>query len=162
MKELIDKLSTYNIFNYLFPGITFVILLKECTSYNFIQDDIIIGVFLYYLIGLVISRFGSLLIEPLLKKFRFLKFTEYKNFIKASKKDPKVDLFSEINNMYRTICSLFLLLLIFKLYDFIEKEIPFIKTWSIELLIILLLCLFLFSYRKQTRYIKERVEVNNE
>jgi hypothetical protein len=162
MKELIDKLSTYNIFNYLFPGIIFVIILKQCSNYNFIQDDIVTGVFLYYFIGLVISRIGSLLIEPILKKTRFLKFTEYKSFIKASKNDPKIDLFSEINNMYRTICSMFLLLLAFRLFDFIEKEAPIIKSWNIEILIIILFCLFIFSYRKQTKYVKDRVEVNNE
>jgi hypothetical protein len=65
MKEILDKLSSYNLFNYLLPGIIFVVLASEITRYSFIHDDIVIGAFLYYFIGLVISRFGSLAIEPL-------------------------------------------------------------------------------------------------
>jgi len=86
MKDLLDKLSSYNIFNYLLPGIIFVVIAEKLTSFSFIQDDIIFGIFLYYFIGLVISRIGSLLIEPSLKKIRFLTFAPYSEFVTASKK----------------------------------------------------------------------------
>ena len=72
MKELIDKLSTYNIFNYLFPGVLFAYILSKVSSYDLIQKDLVTGVFLYYFIGLVISRIGSLFIEPFLKKNKIL------------------------------------------------------------------------------------------
>ena len=84
-KEILDKLSSYNLFNYLLPGIIFVVVASNVTHYDFIQDDIVIGVFLYYFIGLVISRFGSLVIEPILKHFSFIQFADYKDFIAASK-----------------------------------------------------------------------------
>ena len=71
MKEILDKLSSYNLFNYLLPGVLFVVIASKVTRYGFIQDDIVIGVFLYYFIGMVISRFGSLVIEPLLNVSRF-------------------------------------------------------------------------------------------
>ena len=58
MKELLDKLSSYNIFNYLFPGILFCVISKTLIGYNLIMDDIVLGVFLYYFIGLTISRMG--------------------------------------------------------------------------------------------------------
>ena len=67
MKDLIDKLSSYNIFNYLFPGVLFAALGDRLTSYSLLIDDIMVGVFIYYFIGLVISRLGSLFLEPLLK-----------------------------------------------------------------------------------------------
>jgi len=56
MKELLDKLSSYNIFNYLFPGIVFCYLSNEVTGYQLVSSDIIIGIFFYYLMGLIISR----------------------------------------------------------------------------------------------------------
>ena len=80
MNALLSKLSSYNLFNYLFPGIIFVILAEGVTDYSLIQEDIAIGAFLYYFIGLVVSRFGSLMIEPFLKKVSFLRFADYKNF----------------------------------------------------------------------------------
>ena len=94
MKDLLDKISSYNLFNYLLPGILFVCISKYLTDYNFIQDNDFIGAFLYYFIGMVISRFGSLFVEPILKRISFLKFADYKSFVSASKKDDKIELFS--------------------------------------------------------------------
>jgi hypothetical protein len=160
MKELLDKLSSYNIFNYLFPGILFVIILSKVSSFNLIQEDIILGAFLYYFIGLIISRVGSLLIEPFLRWINFIKFAKYNDFVNASKDDSKIVLFSEINNMYRTLSSLFLLISIAKIYERYIMEIPFFNDYSSILLISILLLLFLFSYRKQTSFVRKRINSN--
>ena len=157
MKELIEKISSYNLFNYLLPGILFVVATNSLTSYSFIQEDILIGFFVYYFIGLVISRFGSLVIEPILKKILFLKFADYKDFVSASKKDSKINIFSEENNMYRTFCSMFVLLILLKLYHFTILKFPALEQLAIYLLIVVLLLMFLFSYRKQTQYITKRI-----
>lgn len=157
MKEIVEKFSSYNIFNYLFPGFVFVGFTKQFTSYTFFQNDMLTNLFVSYFIGLVISRIGSLLLEPFLIKISFLKFANYSHFLKASKKDPKIETLSEVNNMYRTLCSLLFLLLPLKLIELLEMKYPIIKSWSLHLLIILLLILFLFSYRKQTNYITKRI-----
>lgn len=160
MTDLLNKLSSYNLFNYLFPGIIFTALSKEFTQYSFVQQDIVIGVFLYYFIGLVVSRFGSLVIEPSLKRLSFLKFADYKNFVTASKTDEKLEILSEVNNTYRTLCSLFSLLILLKLYEKIESKVSFLREWNATALVILLLVMFLFSYRKQTSYITKRIKAN--
>jgi len=158
MKELLDKLSSYNIFNYLFPGVVFVVILSRISEYDLIQKDIITGSFLYYFIGLIISRIGSLFIEPFLKWIKFLKFSNYNKFVSASKVDSKIDLFSEINNMYRTLSSLLLLLMLIKVYESFLSELLFFRDYGSIFLIVVLLVLFIFSYRKQTTYITKRVE----
>jgi hypothetical protein len=158
MKDLLDKLSSYNIFNYLLPGIIFVILAEALTSFSFVQKDIILGVFLYYFIGLVISRIGSLVIEPLLKLTKFVRFAAYPDFVAASKMDEKLDVLSEANNMYRTLCSLFFLLIFVKVYERIAGIFPAMSKWRTEILVASLFLLFCFSYRKQTQYITKRVE----
>lgn len=160
MKDLIDKLSSYNIFNYLFPGVVFVVIASKLTSYNFIQPDILVGAFVYYFVGLVISRIGSIFIEPFLKFIKFLKFAEYKRFVKASKADTRIDTLSEVNNMYRTICSLFLMLIAIKGFDWLSAKWMFLADRKIECLTLFLFLLFLFSYRKQTNYITKRIEAN--
>lgn len=160
MKEFLDKISSYNLFNYLLPGILFVCISKYFTDYNFIQENDFIGAFLYYFIGMVISRFGSLFVEPILKKISFLKFTDYKNFVAASKKDDKIELFSEVNNTYRTITAMFIILLLIKAYNHFQVlwDIPEKTTYLI--VVILILLMFLFSYRKQTNYITKRIYAN--
>lgn len=161
MKDLLDKISSYNLFNYLLPGILFVFISKYFTDYNYIQDNDFIGAFLYYFIGMVISRFGSLIVEPILKKISFLKFADYKSFIVASKKDDKIELFSEVNNTYRTITALFIILLLVKIYNYFQVlwNIPIDTTYLIVIVVILVI--FLFSYRKQTNYIMKRIKANN-
>lgn len=158
MKELLDKLTTYNLFNYLLPGILFCVILTSYTSFNFFVDSAIMNLFICYFSGLVISRVGSLFLEPFLKYISFLKFAPYKDFVEAGKADSKLDLLSEANNMYRTISVVFFLLLLAKLYELLGSVIYFFFEYSLSILIVLLLFLFLLSYRKQTNYIKSRVD----
>jgi hypothetical protein len=160
MKDLLEKLSSYNLFNYLFPGIVFVVILEKITPYSFLQSNLLLGVFVYYFIGLVISRFGSLVIEPILRKIKYLEFADYREYVNASKKDNKIELFSEINNMYRTICSMFFLLVLLEIYNWIELQIPKLINWRIEISVLLLLFMFLLSYRKQTSYVVKRIRAN--
>lgn len=158
MKEILDKISSYNLFNYLFPGVLFVVVTKKITAYSFLQENLIIGAFVYYFIGMVISRFGSLLIEPFLKKIKVLEFADYKEFVSASKSDAKIELLSEVNNVYRTLCSMFILLLLLKFYELIESKLPILGDWNSYILLALLLVMFVFSYKKQTNYITKRVK----
>ena len=154
---MLNKLSSYNLFNNLLPGILFAILASKLTRYSFIQPDIIIGVFLYYFIGIVISRFGSLIIEPALKRVSFLRFADYKDYISASKADETIEILSEVNNMYRTLCSLLVIILLLKIYQEVASKFPLLEEWGLIILYGLLLVMFLASYRKQTNYITKRI-----
>jgi len=160
MKDFLDKLYSYNIFNFLLPGTIFIIILNRTTHYSFDQADIIAGAFVYYFVGLVISRVGSLVVEPILKKISFIKFADYREFVSASKKDERIDLLSESNNTFRTIIAMFILLILLKLWELVELKIPMIKIGDPYILIGALLILFLYSYRKQTDFITKRIKAN--
>jgi hypothetical protein len=160
MKEFLEKLAPYHFFNYLLPGTLFVILAEKIANYNLYQSDIFLGLLLYYFIGLAISRFGSLVFEPVLKKAGFIVFSEYEDFLDASKKDMKIEALSEVNNMYRTLFTLFFLLILLKLYMIFEPTFKLTAGWSQYILIGILLVMFLFAYRKQSEYITNRVKAN--
>lgn len=160
MTELLNKISSYHVFNYLLPGIVFTVLAGQIVHYSIGQHDVIAAAFLYYFVGLVVSRFGSLIIEPLLKAVLFVEFADYKDFVAVSQKDPKLDELSEVNNTYRTLASLFTLLLMLKLCVRLEGEFPCLKDWNGTILSVLLLVMFLFSYRKQTSYVAKRIKAN--
>jgi len=161
MNEVIDKISSYNIFNNLFPGILFAVLGESFTSYSFMTGNILVGLFLYYFYGLVISRIGSMGIEKLLRRTGFVTFAPYDEYLSASKIDHKIDQLSTENNMYRTMISTFSCLIALIIFESIEQkfDVPH------ELLFLigagLLLVLFAYSYRKQTNYIKDRVNNAN-
>lgn len=159
MNELINKIESYNIFNYLVPGVLAVAILQYSTSISISFDNLFIGFFIYYFIGLVISRVGSLLIEPFLIKIRFLIFSNYKDYIIASRKDNKIELLSHENNVFRTYISMAVLVMIIVTTDnlYVGKSINLLVIGSLTLLLIVML----FSYKKQTSYIVKRIDVAN-
>lgn len=162
LKELSDKISSFNIFNYLFPGILFVVIAKELTGMDFILTRHLLGIFLYYFIGMVISLFGSLLIEPLLQRLNFIKFIDYKSYILAARNDDQLDLLSHINNIYQNIISMSVLLIILKAYSYLKYALAISNPLSLILAIICIIVLFLFAYRKQAMHIAKRIEINNQ
>jgi len=157
MDKLLEKLTSYNLFNYLLPGIIFSVLFEKITNYSIIQKDIMIEVFLAYFIGLIISRVSSIVVEPLLKKIKFVKFADYKDFVLASESDKKIELLSEANNIYRVFISLFFILITIVLYEKFLQNI--LVDYTNYIVIVGLLILFLFSYKKQTSYITKRIEI---
>jgi len=162
MSELLEKLSSYNLFNYLFPGVVFSLLVDRFFSYSLIQEDIVVGVFLYYFVGLVISRLGSLFVEPILKRIGFITFSDYSDFIIASKSDPKIETLLEVNNMYRTVVALFFSLALIAIYQVIKSKWPIVTNYSVYITIFFLFIMFVYSYRKQTSYIVKRIDSSKE
>ncbi len=158
MSEFLSKLSSYNIFNYLLPGVVFAILADEITNYRFLQSDIVVGLFLYYFMGLVVSRIGSLVVEPLLRKARFLETAPYSDFIDASKKDDKIKTLSEVNNSYRTFVATFLSLLLVKVTELLSDRFPVMGENITLIIVILLFTGFVYSYRKQNSYVVSRIK----
>jgi hypothetical protein len=80
--------------------------LDNFTHFSLVQENLVLGVFVYYFVGLVISRMGSLVVEPVLTKISFLVFVDYAEYVKASRADPKIDVLGEVNNMYRTLVAM--------------------------------------------------------
>lgn len=115
-QEIIDKISRYNVFNHLLPGAIFSIWVTEFTEFNMVQSDILSNLFLYYFVGVVLSRIGSVLIEPVLKCVQFVKYEPYDKYLLAAKDDQKIETLVEANNSYRTFLSVFLCALFLKLY----------------------------------------------
>lgn len=162
MNDLLNKLSSYNLFNNLLPGILFVIFVNHFTKYDISEDNLVLGVFLYYFIGLTISRISSITIEPFLKRIKFVKFRDYKYFVDASKKDGKIDILIETNNKFRVLLTMILLVIFSKIFYSINNHfLNFTENTQQYLLLISIAIIYLFAYRKQTNYVTKRIDLNN-
>ncbi|WP_461247932.1 hypothetical protein, partial [Treponema sp. R6D11] len=150
---------SYNIINYMLPGVVFSVLSKNWLAYNFINENILLEIFIVYFIGIVISRISSIIIEPLLKRIKFVKFAPYEDYVKLESKNQKLKILNEQNNMFRTLFTTIVLLALLKLYQFLSVKFCFLQ-YNYIVLIVSLLVLFLFSYRKQTNFIRRRVEIS--
>jgi len=91
MDELIKHIDKYNFINYLIPGFVFAYFQSFDSQTFTIETNFINLILKCYFIGLVNSRIASLIIQPLLTKFKIIKFEEYHDFINASKIDDKIN-----------------------------------------------------------------------
>jgi hypothetical protein len=157
VNEILAKISSYNIFNYLFPGAVFTVIADRLAVMPAPKHDIVIQLLWYYFVGLVISRIGSVVLEPLLKLVRFVKYSDYSAYLRACAADPKMDTMVEVANTYRTLAAAFLLLLLSAFSVAMVSKLGFSAAWQDRSVLLLLLVLFLFSFRKQSAYVSRRV-----
>ena len=162
MESILEKISSYNLFNYLLPCVVLCVVSDRYFDIPLLQDSIITGLFLYYFVGLVTSRFGSIVLEPILKKLKIVKFADYPDFLRAVKNDKKIEVLSETNNMYRSLLSALVILCLLVLGDRIIHEYESWSSYFKYALLPALLVLFGLSYRKQSEYIVKRINSNNE
>ena len=154
MEKVIEKISQYNLFNNLFPGTLFIIIINNMFNLDILEYNILIITVMAYFVGIVLSRIGSLIIEPCIK----IKCQSYTDYLVAEKNDPMVKQLLQEKNMYRTILALILITLLCKIFQLISLKVKFNMN-IIELIIgVLLLILFIFALKKQNKYICQRIK----
>lgn len=162
LSDLLDKLTSYNLFNYLLPGAVFAYFSERILGASLIPSDLVTAAFVYYFLGVIISRFGSLILEPVLKRTGLVKFEPYNAFLAAVENDPKIEVLVEAANMYRTFLSTILLLLLLAAYLMLENSYPNLMEWRGLIGGVTLALVFLLSYKKQSDYIAGRIRNRNE
>jgi glucose-6-phosphate-specific signal transduction histidine kinase len=157
MEDLLKKVSQYQLFNFLLSGTVLAFMISKTTSFDLLYDNVVVALFIYYFMGFIVSRVGSLIIEPLYKALGIVKFVPYQTYLKAVKIDTKIDTLSQENNMYRTLVGVFVVyILVLCLYLGLGESI-FRQEWFMLAISAVLIILLSFSYRKQTGYIVSRV-----
>ena len=149
ISTFLGRISNYNLLNNLIPGAILCVVVKYLVDYDFIVDNILEQVIIFYFAGVINGRVGSIVVEWFLKKACIVKFKNHDTYITAEEKDQKISSLSEINNMYRSLISVSLIAF--------ENNCEFgpVTDW---LLLGAFLILFILSYRKQTRYIVGRID----
>ena len=117
MEKIIDKISEYEIVNNIIPGAVYIYVLNHICTLQFKEEGVIQTIIMSYFIGVVIGRIGSLFIEPVMKKMKFIYHADYYKYINAEKTDEKIQVLLRVTNMYRTFIALMFLILISKLID---------------------------------------------
>ena len=164
MEKLIEKISRYHLLNNLIPGVLFLYLLDMIGVYSIDMGNVLKVAFLGYFAGMVISRVGSVIVEPFFQVCKIVKYAPYQDYLQAEQLDKKISALLADNNVYRTLTAMFLLLLILFIGHLIPVVDDFMHTdWATIILLILLLSLYVLSYRKQTAYVRKRVKkINNQ
>ena len=162
MNAIISRISSYNILNNIVPGAILYLMMRLYWGIEVQDINVIERALLYYFLGMVVSRIGSIFVEPICKRIKWIEYVDYEVFIAASKKDKKIDEISETNNLYRTMLAVFLVLLIGKGFIGICKSVSCIDSNKKEIIAVVLFILFAVSYKKQTNYLNKRVNKNQK
>lgn len=158
LKLVIDKLSQYNFLTNILPGTVLCIILKYLVGYDLIPDDYYQAGIVFYFVGMVNSRVGSLVIEPILKAISWVKFAPYSEFLRAEKEDAKLTILSQENNVFRSYISLMFISILGYIYKNCSLDLRLSLNNESLVLIVILFVLFLFAYKKQTSFVRKRVE----
>lgn len=158
MEYLIKKLDGYDIIVNLLPGTFFGLMMNFLLNIEIPEKNIFKEIIIYYFIGLIINRVGSIIVKPILKKVKFIKEAPYPEYIKAEKCDEKVRTLSNVNNYFRTLLTSCLLLpVVWILHKLMLHWLWFSLNWK-GCLIVFLIVLFSVAFRKQTDYVRLRVK----
>ena len=157
LAAILGKISNYNILNNLIPGAILCVVFKYLVGYDFMSVGTLELIVIFYFAGMINSRVGSLILEPFLKKVKWVTFRDHHSFVEAEQKDKKINSQVEVNNMYRSIISVAFMALLVKLYYSVEQHWDFgnVSEW---VLLVAILVLFAFAYKKQTKYIVSRID----
>ena len=181
MEALLEKISSYDLVNNFLSGVCFCVFINEFTVWNFDIENEIMLICLFYFVGIIVSRVGSLLIEKILTNLpyfkvtktsnsdnniklefeKFLIFAPYDEFLLAEKIDSKITTLSATNNVYRSMVSVCFCTIVAKIYELTLHNVASVM-WNGKFEIIsgvfLLMIFFAFAYRKQTSYVVKRVK----
>ncbi len=159
MDKIIDQVSRYHVVNYLIPGLFFWLMIDKVLNLNLRDENIWVVIVIGYIAGMVISRIGSFCLDPILKKIKLLKYEPIENYIKAEKMDTKIQELLTDSNMYRTMSTACIVLIIGYIAELIVNSlivsVPELLKWIICL--IMLLIVFTMAYIQQTKKIRNRV-----
>ena len=163
ISKILENISRYEILNNLIPGSALCFILSYL-GYPILDYNYGVCIVICYLVGLINGRFSSLVIEWLCKKTKLIKWRKYSLYNSAKKERPFVETLQEIANMYRAFVSVFFISLIAYVIQLILPQCGFLQDNGIWILIVVLLVLFLFSYRKQVNeYVVKNIdEVEND
>lgn len=162
MDKVLEKLTTYNIFTNLFPGVIYCFVATKFFNVPLIQDDLVVAAFLYYFCGMVISRVSSLVVEPIMKKSGLVTYSNYSDYVGASREDKFIEQMLEVSNSYRSVIALLLCLIGTGAWTTLETNWPTFDEHEDYVLLIALLILFGLAFRKQTQYMTNRVALHKK
>jgi hypothetical protein len=157
MEDLVSKISSYNILNYLLPGCVFAFATSYLGILDIMSASLLINLFLYYFIGMTISRIGSMIIEPAYKRLGLVEHNNYNDYLTATERDKHIAQLLEQCNVYRTSVALIASIAIVAAIKTVAFELAMPDYVLVLILGIVLFSIYTAAYWKQNEFIRKRV-----
>lgn len=158
MDKIFEALNHYDIVTCLIPGMVFCQLTDWIYGTRLIEGNSITLMIISYVLGIVVGRIGSVIIEPICEDTKIIVKADYERWRKAASQCEEVKTLTTKSTVYRSWIALMLiqiiLLFIFPLSAF-AADIGRCNLFFGQFIVFVLLIL---SYRKQIDYVRKRVD----
>lgn len=158
LSKLIGLLENFYLATYIIAGsaigIGFTIM-----DIEFFYSEFWLNLGLCYFAGMIASRLGSIVIEPICKRLNVIPWEPYEKFMKAEQKDTTEKLLniSKLNGTYCTMSAVSIILLIASIVVNIQGHACCCQYFKYPFIYLCITILFLFSYKKQVTYTVKRI-----
>lgn len=153
LKSLSEKLSAYQLFNFIYPGAVFLGIL----SYKGVPLGMLKEIWWFllasYFLGMTISRFGSIVIESICLKFGWIEKYDIKRYADNIAKNSFTAILLELTNIYRTNCSMGILLFLCTIFKYQQDD-----KCCMLFVEVLFVLLFGISFIKQHHYLEDKLK----
>lgn len=155
---MFDKLDAYNLVANLVPGAALTYALHYSKFPTPSPDELGAFLLVAFVAGVTSNRLGSLVLDPFLRRIRFLEVKNYDSFVTSERVDKKLETLVANHGLYRTFFTagaIYLLLFI------ISRLLPgaVLPAQAVFVLFVIAgMLVFLFAFKKEDGYIHSRIK----
>lgn len=155
---MFDKLDAYNVVANLVPGAALTYALHYSDFPTPPPDKLGAFLLVAFVAGVTTNRLGSLILDPILRRAKFLKRKDYRSFLMREKGDKKLDALVANSGLYRTFFTAGFIYLIALMFFEVTAHIS--NQALFTAFVIGGMLVFLFALRKEDGYIHSRIEAD--
>ena len=155
---MLEKLDAYDLIANLVPGAALTYALHFSRFPTPAPEEWAAFLLVAFVAGVTTNRLGSLVLDPLLRRFGFLNRKNYTLFVESEKADRKLETLVANHGLYRTF---FMAGVIYLSLLAVSRLFPAIATADQAVFVTFVLAgmtVFLFAFQKEDRYIHDRIQ----
>ncbi|WP_037499322.1 hypothetical protein [Sphingomonas jaspsi] len=153
---MFDKLDAYNLVANLVPGAALTYALHYSNFPSPEPRDLGAFLLVSFVAGVTVNRLGSLILDPFLRRWRFLKPKDYQSFLVGEKADPKLEALVANAGLYRTFFVAGFVYLV--ALAAATLGVPLSNQVVLASFVVIGMIVFLFALRKEDGYIHTRIK----
>lgn len=158
LKEFVAKLTRYDWFTVFVPGLFAVVAFEKLGIGEFLSVGLLKALIYIFMVGIVSSRIGASIVEPIARIKRFGLSYKYEDYLEFRNKDSKgAEMLIGNSNFYRGMVGAFLLVLFTLLLSYLKHRLGLSSKAYATIVLSALLFLFADSYRRQLVFINKRI-----
>ena len=158
MDKILQALNQYDVVTCIIPGLVFCQLTDWMYCTKFMGTDAFNLLVTSYIFGLIISRIGSIIIEPFCEKVGIIHKAPYSEWVQAKKQDDEIDTITTKSTVYRSLSALIFFQMILYICWLFELQHIIFTRCGIFMLCLAAMGFIFFAYRKQVSYVHKRVQ----